>query len=272
VRLPADRALDRSLRVVNAAIVDFIGQARQRLQDPERREHPKNLLEAMIVAADAEHSGVSDDEVAGNVFTLLLAGEDTTATTLSWMVYLLSRNPQALARAREEARRVAHDLDAFTPEQMAELNYIEACAHETMRLKPVGPFNAVEALKDTVVGDVVVPKGTLVFLVLRHDNLNERYFTNAEAFEPQRWLDGKGVSEATSAKRVSMPFGAGPRVCPGRYLALLEIKMAMTMILNAFDIEAVDTPDGQEAQELMSFTMTPVGLSMRLREARTAQA
>lgn len=274
VRLPADRSLDRSVKVVNAAIADFVAQARQRLQDPARRERPQNLLEAMVVAADAEDSGVTDSEVAGNVFTLLLAGEDTTATTLSWLLYLLSRNPQALALARDEARRVAPLLEAFTPEQMADLNYIEACAHEAMRLKPVGPFNAVEALKDTVVGDVFIPQGTLIFLVLRHDNLNEQYFSHATQFEPQRWLDGQGVSQATNAKRISMPFGAGPRVCPGRYLALLEIKLAMAMILNAFDIEAVDTPDGQEAQELMSFTMTPVGLSMRLREspADVAQA
>jgi len=267
VRLPADRTLDRSLKVVHQAIDEFIAQARARLQDPARRAHPANLLEAMIVAADEPDSGVDDRDVAGNVFTLLLAGEDTTATTLSWMLYLLSRNPEALARARAEALRVAPDAGAFTPEQMADLSYIEACAHEAMRLKPVGPFNAVETLQDQVVGDVLVPRGTPIFCVLRHDNLNERYFSQADRFEPQRWLDGQGLSEATNAKRVSMPFGAGPRICPGRYLALLEIKLAMAMILNTFDIVAIDTPDGRDAQELMSFTMTPVGLSLRLRES-----
>ena len=72
-----------------------------------------------------------------------------------------------------------------------------------------------------------------------------------------------------------MPFGSGPRMCPGRYLALLEMKMAMAMLLSRFDIEAVDTPDGQEAGERMAFTMNPVGLSLRLREltrATTASA
>jgi len=63
-----------------------------------------------------------------------------------------------------------------------------------------------------------------------------------------------------------MPFGAGPRVCPGRYLALLEIKMAMAMLLAHFEIDAVDTPNGAEPVEHMSFTMSPLGLSMRLRE------
>ena len=72
-----------------------------------------------------------------------------------------------------------------------------------------------------------------------------------------------------NAKRVSMPFGAGPRVCPGRYLALLEIKMAMAMILQNFELVAVDTPDGGEAREIMSFTMIPDGLRLRLKPRQT---
>jgi cytochrome P450 len=61
-----------------------------------------------------------------------------------------------------------------------------------------------------------------------------------------------------------MPFGSGPRMCPGRYLALLEMKMAMAVLLQHFDITSVDTPDGAPPPEVMSFTMTPVGLRMRL--------
>jgi cytochrome P450 len=63
-----------------------------------------------------------------------------------------------------------------------------------------------------------------------------------------------------------MPFGAGPRVCPGRYLAMLEMKMVVVTLLRNFDIVAVDSPAGNEAAEAMAFTMAPVGLRMRLRE------
>ena len=65
-----------------------------------------------------------------------------------------------------------------------------------------------------------------------------------------------------------MPFGAGPRTCPGRYLALLEMKMALAMLLGSFDIESVDVPGrpGDLAEERMSFTMVPVGLTMRVVE------
>ena len=64
-----------------------------------------------------------------------------------------------------------------------------------------------------------------------------------------------------------MPFGAGPRFCPGRALALAEIKMVMAMLLANFEIADVSTADGADPQERMSITMCPVGLSMRLTEA-----
>lgn len=64
-----------------------------------------------------------------------------------------------------------------------------------------------------------------------------------------------------------MPFGAGPRMCPGRYLALAEIKMVMAMLLANFEIADVATADGSDPQERISITMFPVGLAMRLTEA-----
>jgi len=69
-----------------------------------------------------------------------------------------------------------------------------------------------------------------------------------------------------------MPFGAGPRICPGRYLALLEMKMAMAVLLQHFDITEVATDDGLPPVELLSFTMTPVGLRMQLRARDPATA
>ena len=89
LRLPADRRLERSMAEVLAAVDRFVAQARARLDaDPARRERPHNLLEAMIVAADAPDSGIDDQQVAGNVLTMLLAGEDTTANTLAWLLQI----------------------------------------------------------------------------------------------------------------------------------------------------------------------------------------
>ena len=88
----------------------------------------------------------------------------------------------------------------------------------------------------------------------------------ARAFKPERWLGEGGLSPG-SAKRISMPFGAGPRICPGRYLALQEMKMVLLTLLQHFDIESVGTADGGEPEERLMFAMAPVGLRMRLRQA-----
>jgi cytochrome P450 len=275
VRTPAVRQLEASMAAVNSAVQGFITAARVRLRaDPALRSAPRNLLEAMLVAADEPGSGIDDVQVAGNVLTMLLAGEDTTANTLAWLIDLLWRHPESLARATAEVRRVVVNPAEATLDELAQLDFIEACAHETMRLKPVAPVIALQALRDTVVGDVRLPAGAVIINVMRRDSVSEDHLPRAAAFEPERWLadgaPGAVAQAASAAKRVSMPFGAGPRICPGRYLALLEMKMAMVALLGHFDIDSVSTPDGQPAAEKLSFTMMPVGLALRLRE-RTPQ-
>lgn len=264
------RALERSMQALNEAVRGFVAQARERLEaDAERRARPPNLLEAMIVAADQPGSGIDDAQVAGNVFTMLLAGEDTTANTLAWMIDLLWRHPAMLARATDEVRRVCGRAEAPTLEQLAALDVVEACAHETMRLKPVAPLLGLEALHDRVVGGVRIRRGTLVLHLMRHDALREDRVPRAAEFDPTRWLGGDGADPA-SVRRVSMPFGAGPRICPGRYLALMEIKLAIATLLGGFDIESVGTAHGGAAAERLSFTMAPVGLMLRLRPRAAA--
>jgi cytochrome P450 len=267
-KLPSDRELDHALAAVNEAVDGFIAAARQRLaENPALRSAPQNLLQAMIVAADEPGSGIDDMQVAGNVLTMLLAGEDTTANTLAWCIWLLHRHPQALARATAEVQATMREAGRDGPvtlEHLAQLDYVEACMHETMRLKPVAPQLPFQALKDTVVGDVSVPAGTVVINLMRHDSVDDRFMPDAQAFKPERWLGEDGLSPA-SAKRISMPFGAGPRICPGRYLALQEMKMVLLTLLQHFEIDFVGTAGGGEPEERLAFAMAPVGLRMRLR-------
>jgi cytochrome P450 len=261
----ADRALARSMVEVNGAVDGFIAQARRRMHhDPQLRTSPRNLLEAMIVEADKPDSGISDAQVAGNVLTMLLAGEDTTANTIAWMIYLLWTHPEALQQAKDEIQAQVRDPHSPTMDEMDGLHYLQACIHETMRLKPVGPQLPLQANRDLAVGDVHVPRGTIVINLLRSDTLREDLVDHATEFRPERWLQ-----ENNPVKRMSTPFGAGPRICPGRYLALLEMKIAMTVLLGRFDITHVGTADGLPPQERLSFAMMPVGLLMRLkRQAR----
>jgi cytochrome P450 len=93
--------------------------------------------------------------------------------------------------------------------------------------------------------------------VLRHDSVSQSRLQHAAQFDPQRWFDGGNV------RQLAMPFGSGPRLCPGRYLALLEIKVAMACLLGRFDIVSVDG----DSQEYHGFVMSPGALTMRLSPA-----
>ncbi|HZO04378.1 MAG TPA: cytochrome P450 [Burkholderiales bacterium] len=259
-----DRTLQAHLDALQRAVGDFISQARRRMEaNPRLREQPTNLIEAMIAARDNPDSGLTDSDVAGNVLTMLLAGEDTTANTLAWMTYLLYRHPDVLDKARAEV--ASKNLERY--QDLAALPFVEACINETMRLKPVAPILMLQPRRDTVVAGIELPKGTLLMCLMRAGAIDERRFADAAAFDPGRWFSG---TSAASSKRVSMPFGAGPRLCPGRYLAMLEMKMVTAMLLSAFEIESVRTPDGGEAREHLAFTMYPVGLQLRLKAKATA--
>lgn len=259
LKLPRDYRLERSVAMVRAAAAELVDRARERMRtDPPPAGQPRNMLEAMLSAAAQEGSGVTGREVAGNVLTTLLAGEDTTSNTLAWLVWLLHRHPAMLGRARDEVLRVAPDLAALTIEQMDRLDLVEACASEALRLKPPAAFLPFEALVETVVGDVRIAPGTLVWCVMRGSSVDEARVANPAQFDPQRWLDER------IDKKLSMPFGGGPRTCPGRYLAMLEIKVAMTMLLSRFEIVSVGTAHGGEPAEKQGFLMEPERLHMRL--------
>jgi len=260
MKLPRDYRLEQCVVHTRVAVDALVAQARERMQaDPERTARPRNMLEAMLAAAAREGSGVTERAVAGNVLTMLLAGEDTTSNSLAWLIYLLHGHSDVLQRARDEVLRVAPDVGALTIEQVDRLDFVDACAQEALRLKPPAAFIPLEALVDTVVGDVQIVRGTIVWCVMRAGSLDDTWFANAAQFAPQRWVDG------TADKKASMPFGAGPRTCPGRYLALLEMKVAMAMLLARFDILSVTTAHGGAPREKMGFVMEPEALQMRLR-------
>jgi cytochrome P450 len=260
-----DRALEVHLKALKAAVLGFIAGARAELAaDPELRERPRNLIQALLAARDRPDSGVTDEDVSGNVFTMLLAGEDTTASTLAWMVWLLYRNPAEAAVVRAEVDAVLdgdHQVRSF--EQLGRLEAIQACAHETMRLKPVAPLIINEAMEDAVVVGVQVPRGSYVMCVMRPAAIDAAVVEQAQAFRPGRW--SAALPEAASLRHACMPFGAGPRMCPGRYLALAEIKIAAAMLFSRFELLDVGVPGGGEPGEKFTFVMAPENLQMSLR-------
>jgi cytochrome P450 len=223
---------------------------------------PDNFLEALLLAYDENGNYLSDKEIQGNIITLLLAGEDTTAHTLAWLLFLITEHPEIQHKMQMEADAV---LGAETiPADLSvieQLIYIEAVAHETLRLKSVAPLLFMEPIRDVELAGIFIPKGTFLMLVSRYGALQEKNFSHAHEFMPERWLETQ-TSNITHNRNASIPFGSGPRFCPGRNLALLEIKMAMAMLCKNFSITRVETE--QPIQEIFSFTMKPDRLMIKL--------
>jgi cytochrome P450/UDP:flavonoid glycosyltransferase YjiC (YdhE family) len=263
VRLPADRALDRSVAQMQRAVDAFIEQGRARMvARPELYEDPENLLEAML-AAQASDGTFTHDDIVGNAFTLLLAGEDTTAHTLGWTVWLLASRPDIQARLALEAREALGD-HPFPPDYQTveQLTYAEAVLRESMRLRPVSPVLPMEPLADVTICDTHIPAGTRLLLLLRAAGLHEG--PGAGDFRPERWL----TDDDPPPK--SLAFGAGPRFCPGRNLAFAEVKSALAMITRDFEITL--DPSVRPVRESLNFAMVPQGLRVLLTRREPAES
>ena len=201
--------------------------------DPTLREQPTNLIEAMLAARDARRQRHRPTATSsGNVLTMLLAGEDTTANTLAWMIWLLHRHPEALQRAADEVRAVLGARAAPTDARAAGAARLRRGLRARDDAAEAGGAAACRCRRCATRGRRRRGAG-------RHagdvpDAARQR---RASATSPSRGVRARALARggrrrATgSAKRVAMPFGAGPRICPGRYLALLEIKMVMAMLL-----------------------------------------
>lgn len=269
IRTPADRRLDRALAEVRLWLADRIADARGRLDaDPARAGRPENFLESMLAARDDDGRPFSDDVIFGNALTMLLAGEDTTAYTLAWTAHHLCDSPEPLAALRAEADALLGEHDVPPDIETADrLVYAGATANEAMRVRPVAPFLLFEANEDVVLRDVAVPKGTWLAVLTRPPVLEERNFHSPATFIPERWLDEPEAGRAHDAS-AHMPFGNGPRICPGRTLALLEMKIVLAMLYRSFEVERVG--DAADVGERFSFTMMPEGLKVRLRRRNGA--
>jgi cytochrome P450 len=264
-KLSKDRALDKALVAIRETIAGFVREGRARLrQNPELADHPTNLLEALLTARDENNAPLTDKEIHGNILTILLAGEDTTANSMAWMMHFMTQYPDIQERMRAEAASVVGHQQILVELQDADrLEYIEAVAHEAMRLKPVVPILFLEAIEDTGINDVRIPKRTPVMLLMQHGALDNAHFGAADQFRPDRWLEANPAAGCPHNPRAFIPFGAGPRFCPGRLLAMLEIKMVMAMLCAKFEISGAASQE--PVSELFSFTMMPRNLFVRFR-------
>lgn len=261
IKSKSDKEFDVAVVEMNVLIDEFIESARKRIkEDPSLRENPNNLIESILIAAE-EDENFTDEYVRGNLATLLLAGEDTTAHTLIWMLYLLTENPELQNEIRSEVDDVLGENNwTKNYENNNKLRYVEGMAMESMRFKPVAPVLLFEATADIELEGILFEKGQRILTQNRPGAKSDEFFTDALSIKPERWLKDSGCP--VHNMDAFTPFGGGPRYCPGRNLAILEIRMVISMLFKNFDIEMV-TPH-EDINEIMAFTMMSSPFNVRL--------
>lgn len=265
VRLPVDRAAERSSADIERSVLEFIRNTRARMEQQRHlQKKPANMLEAMIAASDDPESGFTDGELVENAVLSVIGGEDTTANSIAWMIHLLAQNPAAAAALTAEVDGVLGEGTLIREwEQMKQFTYLEAAHSETQRLRAVAPYIGLTSNADCVVADTFIPKNTAVIVATAGEGLDETRFPDNERFQPERWvLDGRPEREHDPSRKL-YPFGSGPRLCPGRFLALTEIKMVVSMIMRNFELEL--DAGAPPPKELLNFFMAPSSVPVRLR-------
>lgn len=224
-----------------------------------------DLLGMYIDHAERAGETITSAELRDHVLNFIIAGRDTTACGLSWLVYEFSRSPEAEERAREEV--LAHVGSDAPPdyESVKNLHWLHACFAETLRLHPSVPLDSKCLINDDVMPNGVrVPARTVIaYAPYLFGRSLELWGPDATEFRPDRWLDESGHFSEPSQYRF-ITFNAGPRICLGKNLAYLEAKLLAAMLLQRF---VLTLEPGQDIRYQNTVTL-PMANGMRVRVRR----
>jgi cytochrome P450 len=212
----------------------------QRMIDDRRRNTTSrnDLLSILLEARDENGSQMSDAQLMDECLTLFGAGHETTAAALTWAWCLLCQHPLVYQKVQQEVESV---LEGRPPryEDLARLPYCLQVFKETLRLYPLAASIVREALHDLEIDGYLVPKGSTVMVspyILHHTAAN---FPDPETFDPERFAPER---EKQLPRYAYFPFGAGPRICIGNHLALLEGHLLIATLVQRVHFTLVPGP------------------------------
>ena len=188
-----------------------------------------DIMAMLVAVRDEDGQPMRDEEIRDEMITMLLAGHDTTATSLAWVIHRLLQNPDVLTTARAEVASVIGSgphPPRPTAEQVAELSYLDAVIKETARLNPVVPITVRHLEEGMHIGGYDLPAGAIAAPCIYLTHRRPELWPNPEEFNPERFV----------AHRVDpytfFPFGGGVRYCLGAAFATYEMKIVLTRILS----------------------------------------
>ncbi|KAI8140419.1 cytochrome P450 [Fennellomyces sp. T-0311] len=229
--LPTERvrALNRDIKTLNSEAAAIVERGRDRFSETEMS---RNLLALMLRQIDEDTGrGMTSEDLKAQCLTFLAAGHETTAVSLSWGLWLLAKNPAIQDALRQEVKEAfVSDDDLPSYEAINNLRLLNNVCKETMRLYPPVPTTSRIGVRDNVLGNHFIPKGTAVFISIMAIHTDPKYWgPDAEIFRPSRW-DESPANQA--GPYTYMPFLAGGRQCIGYRFALIEFKIIMALLVS----------------------------------------
>ena len=217
---PSQQRLDKSLRSIDAAVSDLVGR--------HRGEGDAASVLGLLVQARADGL-ISDKQVRDEVVTLIVAGHETVAATLTWTWLLLTAHPMVMVAVQEE-------VDALPPSARVDdgldgLGFTKAVVNECLRLYPPAWVISRRSSGKDQLGGHQIPAGATVITSPYALHRDPDLWPDPLAFRPERFL------EDVLDRSVYLPFGAGPRLCIGREMALYEVPLVLVSLMREFAVD-----------------------------------
>ena len=210
----------------------------------------KGLLSALLQVRDESGRPMAEEQVRDEVMTLLLAGHETTAVTLSWTWYLLAQHPEVEQKLWAELRGVLNGRSPG-PGDVAALPYTERVIKEAIRLYPPIWATVRNPVKDCEIGGYRVPAGSAIIMSQWVMHRDPRFYEEPDRFDPDRWLDERAKGLPRFAY---FPFGGGPRTCIGASFAMMEAVLILATVAQQYQVRLAP---GFVAEPMPTITLRP---------------
>jgi len=236
----------KHMQVCYKFIDPILKEALEKKRSLKEAASAKNLNDGEVLEGETllDHLvNCTEDQsmIRDEILNIMIAGRDTTAGTLTFVIWMLSQHPDVLRRLREEILSVVGDSRSPTLEELREMKYLRAVINETLRLYPAVPFNSRTSTAPVVLpaanggNPIYVPANIRVFysVFLMHRR-KDLWGPDAEEFDPDRFLDERLRKYLTPSPFIFSPFNAGPRICMGQQFAYNEMSYFLTRLLQEF--------------------------------------
>lgn len=240
----------------------------------ETRKRPAFLDLILHLKDSTSGANWPDSAIQEEVETLMVAGHESTAMTLTWTLFLLGNYPEVQAKLQEELDQFWEeeglDFDpifyaTFFGKQVKGLEYLNAVIKESLRLYPPAPIIGRIAKMDIPVNagnqqghQMIIPKGSSILLFLYNIHRDATVYERPELFNPERFLPVRGrLAASLEHPYAFIPFSAGPRSCIGAKLAMVEVAMMLALIVHSFTVVSEKKVD--EVGVIPEITLRPDG-------------